>query len=288
MDLNSVDMFVAVVQAGSFSGAAKKTGIPVATLSRRVNGLEKELGVRLMERSTRHLRLNEAGSILFDYAVRGLQELNAARLAIENREKELKGSLRLSLPPNFEPWWQLLQNFQTKYPNVDVDIFITERKVDLIEDGIDVALRVGDVYHQSTIGRQIATYRHLLVASPEYIKKYRMPRVPNDLLALRCASWNMKSGRCIWQLGDCDIEVQPFLQVNDFSQLKYLALQGQCITEIPPFLVKKEIANGQLISLLQNYPCPEYELNLLYPSRHNLSRIVRVYVEYCLEEIKLD
>lgn len=288
MDLNSVDMFVSVVQAGSFSGAAKKSGIPVATLSRRVSELEKELGVRLMERSTRHLRLNEAGNILFDYAVRGLQELSAAKLAIENREKELRGSLRLSLPPNFEPWWQLLQNFQLRYSNVNIEIFVTERKIDLIEDGIDVALRVGDVYHQSSVGRKIVAYRHLLVASPEYIRKFREPRLPDDLSELPCASWNMKLDKCVWQLGDSRIEIQPFLQVNDFSHLIYLALQGQCITEVPPFLVKKEIADGRLIPLLSDYPCPEVELSLLYPSRHQLSRIVRVYVDYCLQEIDIN
>jgi len=287
MDLNSVDMFVRVVQAGSFSGAARSSGIPVATLSRRVSELEKELGVRLLERSTRYLRLNEAGTILFDYAVRGLQELSAARLAIENREKELRGNLRLSVPPNFQPWWPLLQKFQLRYPNVNIEIFVTERKIDLIGDGIDVALRVGDAYHQSSVLRKVTTYRHILVASPAYIKEYGEPQFPEDLLERPCASWNMRSASCVWQLGDSKVEIPAFLQVNDFFHLIYLAVQGQCIIEAPPFLVSKELSSGQLIPVLSAYPCPLLDLNLLYPSRHQLSRIVQVYVNYCLEEFNL-
>ena len=105
MDLNSTKIFVHVVQKGSFTAAAAQLKVPIATVSRRVSELEKSLNVRLLERSTRHLRLTEAGATLFDYALRGLQEMDAGLLALQDKEAELKGCLRLSLPPHFKPWW---------------------------------------------------------------------------------------------------------------------------------------------------------------------------------------
>lgn len=283
MDLNSVNMFVSVIDAGSFSGAAKKTGIPVATVSRRISELEKQLGVRLMERSTRHLRLTQAGEILYEYADRGLQELNAAKLAIENRETELKGTLRLSLPPNFEPWWLLIQGFQDQYPNVEVEALVSERKFDMIENDIDVALRVGDVRHQTAIGRSLLSYRHILVASPAFIEKHGEPASPLALTDFPCAVWHMRSEKSVWRFKGKNVEIAPFLRVNDYSHLKWLVLQGHCITELPPFLAAQAIKDGTLVALLKPFPLPDYEVSLVYPSRQQLSRIVRVYIDYCLQ-----
>ncbi len=282
MDLNSVELFVRVVQKGSFSAASRFSGVPVATVSRRVNELERSLGVRLLERSTRRLRLTGAGSTLYDFVSRGLEEMDAGALALQNRESELKGTLRLSLPPNFEPWWELLKDFQAQYPHIELDIYATERKIDLIEDGIDVALRVGDLNYLSAIARKLIDYRHVLVATPQFIKTFGKPESPQDLLNFPCVAWSKKDSAIEWTLGDKKISITPAVRANDYPHMRYLALQNLYITEQPTFLVNELIAEKRLLHILPEYDLPQYSVNLLYQSRKQLSHIARAYIDFCI------
>lgn len=283
MDLNSVELFVKVVQKGSFSAASRTAGVPVATVSRRVSELEKSLGVRLLERSTRQLRLTGAGTTLYEFVSRGLQEMQAGELALQNRESELKGLLRLSLPPNFEPWWSLLKDFQLQFPLIEINVYTTERKIDLIEDGIDVALRIGDVIYQSAVARELTSYKHVLVATPEFIKTNGMPKSPQDLDNFPCVAWRNDEAEVEWSLGRDKIKFRPILKTNDYPHIMYMALQNKCITELPPFLASEHIANHRLIQLLPEYEFPEDRVSLLYPSRKQISRISRVYIDFCVE-----
>jgi DNA-binding transcriptional LysR family regulator len=139
--------FVGVVQAGSLSAAATRLGIPLPTLSRRIRDLERQLKVQLLERSARGAKLTDAGSRLYDHASRSIEALLEAEQAVVSDQARLKGRLRLSLPQTVEPWWELLAAFQRRYPDIQVYVYSTERRVDLIEDGIDVALRVGAIVH---------------------------------------------------------------------------------------------------------------------------------------------
>lgn len=281
MDLNSVELFVRVVQKGSFSAASRHTGVPVATVSRRVSELEKQLGVRLLERSTRQLRLTGAGSTLYEFVSRGLQEMDAGVLALQNRESELRGTLRLSMPPNFEPWWDLLIDFQKQFPLIELDIYATERKIDLIEDGIDVSLRIGDVVHLAAVARKIMDYRHVLVATPQFIKSFGQPKTPQELLDFTCAGWGKKDDLIEWVLAGEKIPIHASIRVNDYLHLRYLALQNLCITELPPFLVNELIAQKRLIQILPEYKFPQFTVSLLFQSRNQISRIARVYIDFC-------
>ena len=285
MDLNSVALFVRVVQKGGFSAASRHTGVPVATVSRRVSELERSLGVRLLERSTRQIRLTGAGASLYEFVSRGLDQMDAGVLALQDRESELRGSLRLSIPPNFEPWWALLRDFQKAYPLIELDIYATERKIDLIEDGIDVSLRIGDVLQLSAVARKLMDYRHLLVATPEFIQKYGQPESPQDLLNFPCAAWAKKDESIEWQLADEKISIQPAIRIraNDYLHMRYLALQNLCITELPPFLVNELIVNKRLVRILPEYDLPQDSISLLYQSRNHISRIARVYIDFCIE-----
>lgn len=282
MDLNSVELFVRVVQKGSFSAASRHTGIPVATVSRRISELERSLDVRLLERSTRHLRLTSAGSTLYEFVSRGLQEMDAGILALQNRESELRGTLRLSLPPNFEPWWELLKDFQEKFPFIELDIYATERKIDLIEDGIDVALRIGDVIYLSAVARKLMDYRHVLVATPLFVKTFGEPESPQDLSRFPCAAWTKKDDLVEWSLGSKKVLIQASIRANDYPHMRYLTLQHLCITEQPPFMVSELIAKKRLVKILPDYDFPQVSVNLLYQSRHQLSRIARVYIDFCI------
>ncbi|MEN8445674.1 MAG: LysR family transcriptional regulator [Cyanobacteria bacterium J06555_13] len=285
MDYNAVALFVRVVQYGSFSETARRTNIPVATVSRRIQELEKTLGVRLLERSTRHQRLTDAGTSFWQFANQGVEAFETGLATLDRNQVDLSGRLRLSLPPGFVPWRQLLQEFQALYPNVTVDVLVTERRVDLIEEGIDVALRIGDRKHQHIISQILGEYRHLLVASPSLLQKYCEPQSPKQLLQMPCASWKSPADTTVWQLGNQSIQIQPMLQVNDYLHLLELAKAGIYVTELPPFLAQAAIANGDLVHLLEDYPMPASELNLLYPSRRHLSRLVRTYIDFCSEWI---
>ncbi len=283
MDLDSVALFVEVVKAGSFSAAARHTRMPVATVSRRISELEKNLNIRLLERSSRHVRMTDAGAVLYEYAARGVEELHAGLLALENSQQELAGTLRLSIPPSFIPWRLLIQDFQLHYPNIKVEIHVTERRVDLVQDGIDVALRVGELMHDSVVARRLFKYRHMLVASPKLLANYVPLQEPMQLLNIPCACWNNRVNAPTWNLGGKDYPIRPYLQVNDYLHLQALALRGDCVTELPPFLAQPSIVEGTLQALLPGYPFPEHELYLLYPSRRQVSMLVKAYVNFCLQ-----
>lgn len=148
MDLNAIRMFVAVVQAGSLSAAANRLGTPLPTLSRRIRDLERQLKVQLLVRSARGTGLTDTGTRLYEHASRGIEALLEAEQAVVSDQARLKGRLRLSLPQTFEPWWDLLAVFRRRYPDIQIYVYSTERRLDLIEDGIDVTLRVGAVVHE--------------------------------------------------------------------------------------------------------------------------------------------
>lgn len=282
MDLNSARVFANVVAKGSFSSAAKTMGMPVATVSRRVAELESSLDARLLERSTRKLRLTEAGAVLYGFVSRGVEEMDAGLLALSEQSSNLQGRLRLSLPPSFEPMWKLLDTFQKLHANIEIDLFVSERRLDFIEDGIDAALRIGDVASQSAVARLLMHYRHRLVASPAFLEGSSIT-LPQDILTHRCVAWCQKNQTLHWHLGNEKVTINPFIRANDYLHMRYLVLNHQGITELPPFLCDEPIACGALVEVLPDYPMPEQQVNLVYPSRKSVSRITRVFIDFCVE-----
>lgn len=288
MDLNAAALFVKVVRYGSFSETARRTNIPVATVSRHIKQLEADVGFRLLERSTRHLRLTDAGASFLDYASQGVEAFESGLSALDHHDIELSGKLRLSFPNGFLPCRKLLKDFQTRYPNVCIELLATERKVDLIEDGIDVALRIGGRKDNIAVLQKLGLYRHLLVASPNLLEKHLVPQQPKDLLNLPCVAWRETAQSNIWHLGNETLQIHPFFQVNDYLHLLELALADTCVTELPPFLARPYIQSGQLVRLLENYPLPACELNLIYPSRKQMSRLVKTFIDFCCSDAALN
>ena len=202
MDLNATQMFVAAVQAGSLSAGAARLNLPLPTLSRRIRQLEQELQVQLLERSARGIALTDAGTRLYEHASRGLEALAEGEDAVRSDQARLKGRLRVSLPPAFEPWWAMLRAFQQQYPEIQLSVYTTERRVDLVQDGIDVALRVGAIVDESMVARRVVSYRHVLVAAPALLERLGEPRSVDDLHRFPCAVWAADpSTRGIWRLG---------------------------------------------------------------------------------------
>lgn len=282
MDLDAVRMFVAVVQAGSLSAAAVRLGIPLPTLSRRIRELEQQLKVQLLERSRSGAKLTDAGARLYEHASRGIEVLIEAEQAVKSDQARLKGRLRLSLPQSFEPWWDLLAAFQRRYPDIQIHVYTTERRVDLIEDGIDVALRVGAIVHETMVARRVLAYRHVLVASPRLLKRFGMPTHPSALHRFPCGIWTSSIDvPARWQLGEHVVELKAALSTNDYHHLCSRALEGDVVTELPPFLAAAAIRKKRLVPLLPQHPLPEQPINLLYPSHRHPSTIVRTYLDFC-------
>lgn len=282
LNLNNARIFAQVVAKGSFSAASRELGMPIATVSRRMTELEETIGIRLIERSTRKLRLTDAGAILYEYVSRGVEEMDAGLLALNENEAQIKGRLRLSLPPSFEPMWKLLDNYSDLYPNVDIDVFVSERRLDFIEDGIDIALRVGEVASETAVARHLLLYRHKLVATPEFLTQNSISK-PEDLHAVKVAAWAKHNQVIKWQLGDETINITPYFRTNDYLNVRYMALQGKCITELPPFFHQTYLASGELVEVLPDFPMPEQSVQLVYPSRKSVSRITRVFIDYCVK-----
>ena len=282
MDLNATRMFVAVVQAGSLSAAATRLGTPLATLSRRMRDLERQLRVQLLERSARGTKLTDAGARLYEHASRGIEALLEAEQAVVSDQARLKGRLRLSLPQTFEPWWDLLAAFQRRYPEIDVYVYSTERRMDPIEDGIDVALRVGAIVHEAMVARHVLSFRNILVASPKLVERFGVPDKPDALHRFPCAVWASRVDvPARWELGGHVVEPKAALSTNDYHHLCCRALGGDVVTELPPFLAAAPIRERRLVPLLPLFPLPEWSINLLYPSHRHQSTIVRTYLDFC-------
>jgi DNA-binding transcriptional LysR family regulator len=286
MDLNATQMFVGVVQAGSLSAAALRMGIPLPTLSRRIRELERELKVQLLERSARGTRLTDAGARLYEHASRGIDAFVEAEHAVRSDQARLRGRLRLSLPTAFEPWWELLAAFQRQYREIQLSVYTTDRRVDLAQDGIDVALRVGVIMHEAMVARRLLIYRHMLVASPALLERLGVPSSLEELYHFPCAVWCRDANSLgTWRLGEQIFEPKAVLTTNDYLHLRSRALAGDVITELPPFLAAQPIRNGELCTVLADHPMPEQQVNLLYPSHRNPSSIVRAYLDFCQKQM---
>ncbi len=199
-DLNALLIFSAVAEARSFSEASRRLGKPVSTVSRRVAELEDQLGVRLLERSTRSLRLTDVGAEVLDYAQQTVEVSDAVESLVSNRLTEVTGALRLSCPPSVADSLiaPLISAFQASYPAVRVHVMVTDRYIDHISEGIDLALRVGPLQDSSLMARKVLRYRHRLVASPGYLAQHKEPRRPQDLSKHRLLAFSFWSDRSKW------------------------------------------------------------------------------------------
>lgn len=295
-DLNAMALFARVAEHRSFSEASRRAGVPVSTVSRKIAKLERDLGVRLLERSTRRLRLTEIGEEYYAYCTRAMQELDAGALMIGERRDEVSGLLRLSVPPSLERCLivPLVAGFQARYPKARLRLWVTHRKLNLIEDGVDLAFRVGELRDEGLISRRLLTYRHILLAAPGYLAKAGAPRNPGALDGHRLiafadwfaeARWTfIKNGRSKTR------QVQSTIAVNDYNAVAAAAEAGLGIAELPAFMARPALQAGRLAEVLPGwdfspFAVPEIVLSAVYPSNRNLPRLVRLFLDHCVENI---
>jgi len=282
MDLNAVKLFVQAAEAGSISEAARRTGVPLPTFSRQLRKLEDDLGMRLLDRGPKGLALTPAGNQLVSDAQLALASLAQAEQRLHDASG-VAGRLRISMPPHLEPLWQLFRAFGRRYPAVTFDVFVTDRRVDLVADGIDVALRVGELGTAGYVGRTLARYRHRLVASPKFLSAHPLT-APLDLTSVPCACWR-SPGPTAWQLGDTNVELEPVLVTNDYLHLLRLAETGDVVTEVPPFLAARGLEQRRLVEPLPEHPLPENPMRALVVERRSMSPLVRQFLDYASENV---
>ena len=287
-DLNALVVFAKVVEAKSFSEAARRLGMPVSTVSRRVAELEDQLGVRLLDRSTRNLRLTDLGSEVLEHAQRSAEASEAVQNIVSNRQSSVSGTLRLSAPPNISDTLlsPLVNAFQASYPNIRVQILIAERFIDLIGDGVDIAFRLGALKDSSLVARRILTYRHQLVASPDYLKGCEAPERPRDLLGHRLIAfsyWRPESRWTFVHVNGRDEETltfQPHLSMNDFAGLTPTLIAGGGIGDLPPVVQPELMRDGRLVEVMPKWRFRTQDLSLVHLGNRNMQRSVRLFKEF--------
>jgi DNA-binding transcriptional LysR family regulator len=287
-DLNALVVFAKVVEAKSFSEAARRLGMPVSTVSRRVAELEDQLGVRLLDRSTRNLRLTNLGSEVLEYAQRSAEASEAVQSIVSNQQSNVIGMLRLSAPPNISDTLltPLVSAFQASYPNVRVRILVAERFVDHINDGVDIAFRLGALKDSSLVARRILTYRHQLVASPDYLKTCKAPEKPRDLLDHRLIAFSYWRPESRWTFihvngkGQETLSFQPHLSMNDFAGLTPALLAGGGIGDLPPIVQPELMRDGRLVEVMPRWRFPTQDLSLVHLGNRNMLRPVRLFKDF--------
>lgn len=289
-DLNEMAIFVHVVEAGSFTGAAKNLGLPKSTVSRKITQLEERLGIRLIQRTTRSLRLTDTGNAYYNHCARILSEIEEANIAVTQMQSTPTGTLRITAPVLFGSTVlsSLVADYMEQHPQVSIDMVLSDQKLDLVQEGIDIAFRIGQLEDSSLIGRHLGDVHAMLCASPEYLKRHGTPNHPQDLsehTLLSTPEWTS------WSLVGPDeketsIQVKPRLQVNDFASLYTLALSGVGIAPLPMLIAASGIRSTNLVPVLCDWPFENSPIHALYPSNRHLSAKVRSFVDFVIESVR--
>jgi DNA-binding transcriptional LysR family regulator len=289
IDKNAMALFVKVVENNSFSKAARREGVPVSTVSRKIMDLEKALDVRLLERSTRKLRLTEIGQDYFERCRLGLDEFEAANLLITDQQKEVSGRLRISVPPSLSDIIivPMVEGFQKQYPKVIVQCLVTDRRVDHFSDGVDLSLRVGELTDSSLVSRRLLRYRSVLVASPDYLEKAGMPKHPSELPVHGLVAFSRWDTTVRWDLKKGEkterVTIQPQIAINDYSGIQRAVIDGLGISEIPSIICGPALKDGRLVEVMPEWQFAPTMIAAIYPSNRNLSRVVRLFRDFCIE-----
>lgn len=289
IDLNALLIFARVAESGSFSEAARRAATPVSTISRRVAELEEQLGLRLFERSTRSLRLTDIGAEILEQARRGAEVGEAVDSIVSNRLSEVRGTLRLSAPPNISEnlLAPLIGAFRAAYPAVEVQVLVADRHVDHISEGIDLALRLGPFADSSLVTRPLLRYRHRLVASPDYLEGRRAPTHPNELSdhpLLAFAYWSQQYRWTLERDGISEtVSFRPQVTMNDFMGLATLLAAGGGIGELPPIVAPTFFASGRLVEVMPQWRFPTRDLSIVHLGNRHMSRPVRMFRDFALQ-----
>ena len=296
--LTGIRLFNKVAETGSFSEAGRQLGLAPSSVSRQVNALEEALGTRLLNRTTRNLHLTEAGELYYERTHRILAEIEDANLAVSELQEEPRGTLRINIPVVFGRRYiaPTLPEFLERYPEVRVELQVTDHYVDLIEDGADLAIRIGGLTNASFIARKLVSIRRVLVASPAYLERHGAPTTPEDLADHNCLQFRVHPGETVWELvgeeGTVKVRVGGNMVSNNVEAINTAMLNGGGIALLPTWVTGKDVQRGDAVVLLPGYrpdrPDMEAAAYAVYPYNRNLSAKVRAYIDFIAEKFRTE
>ena len=293
-DLNDMVFFAEVVDRGGFAAAGRSLGVPKSRLSRRISELEARLGVRLLQRTTRKLSLTEAGEIYHRHCIAIREEAEAADEAVARVQSEPRGTVRVTCPVTLAQTTlgPILPRFIAAHPHVRLEVQVTNRVVDLVQEGVDVALRVRSNLDDSgsLVAKNLGLTSFVLVASPALLERVGKPGSLEDLRLVPTVAMSALDGRASWPLvgpGGSDFELQhrPVYAVDDLLMLKSAVLQGTGMTALPDYMCMNEIRLGLLIPVLPGWAPPTMQVLAVFPSRRGMVPAVRRFLDFLGENI---
>jgi DNA-binding transcriptional LysR family regulator len=293
--ISLIRSFVRVVEAGSFTAVATERNTSQPTISRQIAALEEHLGCLLFQRTTRSLTLTDDGRVFYDHALRSLESLNEAEGAVGRRKGKPSGTLRLACAVVFGRLHVVprLPRFLARYPDLSVDLVMNDGFTDLIEEGIDLAIRVGDIRDPGLIARRIGTTRRVVVATPDYLARRGTPHTPQDLSDHDCIVYSRLAAGANWTFDTADgainVPVSGRIRVNSTEGVRAAVLAGVGIAYVPVWhFIDREIETGRLVRLLPDHEPHPQPISAVYPSRRFLSPRVRTMINFLADEFALD
>ncbi len=284
--LDGIAAFARVVDSGSFSAAARRLNVSKSAVSAHVQRLEERLGVRLLNRTTRRLSVTEAGAAYYRHCARILAEAEAAEQAASALQREPRGTLRVSAPDSFG-WMHVapaVPAFLKRYPNLAVDIKLSAAYVNLVDEGLDLAIRIGVLEDSALVVRKLAPSRQVLCAAPAYLKDRGMPQTPDDLVSHNCLCADLLSWGDEWRLagkrGEVRVPVSGSFRSNNAEMLRTAALDGVGIAALPTWAVAEQLRSGMLRRVLTAWEAPVSTIYAVYPGNRLMSMKVRAFVDH--------
>ncbi len=285
--LEAMSVFAAVVQRGSFTAAAKALGVPKSTVSRRIAELEAELAVTLLHRTTRRVRTTELGKVFFDGCQRVLDEARATEARLHEHRGEPRGLLRASTNPLFARMLlgKVCVDYLARWPETSLEIVASERNVALVEEGFDVAIRVGPLHEPDLVARKLAPAARAICGSPAYLARRGVPKGPGDLADHECIN-KRPTWRLIGPGGPVEVAVDGRLSISDLTATRDAVLGGAGLAQLPMVLVRDDLAAGRLVAVLEPWTRrASTHVYAVYPAANRNSPNVRAFLEVLVEHL---
>jgi DNA-binding transcriptional LysR family regulator len=291
MRWDGISEFVYVAEHESFTRAAKELGISTAQVSRQISALEKRLNIKLLYRTTRKVSLTEEGRVFYQHCRGVLDGLDAAEQAVSNLQSKPQGRIKLTAPVTYgeQQLLPLINDFMVQYSDIEVTAFLSNQKIDLVDGGYDLAIRIGKLSDSTMMAKKLSRRTNFVCAAPAYLEKYGTPHSLSDLSQHNCLLGTRDYWHFIENGKNADKEknlrVSGTVQYNSGHSLVDAALKGLGIVQLPDYYVQKYLASGELVSLLDNYREPEESIWAIYPHNRHLSPKIRLLVDYLAERL---
>jgi DNA-binding transcriptional LysR family regulator len=284
---HAITAFAKVVETGSFVRAAERLDVSVSAVSRHVAELEAHLDARLLNRTTRRLSLTESGRIFYERCVQLLADLEEAEQSAGAGTIRPRGTLRLTCGTTFgaRHLAPAIAEFIMRYPEMHLDVELSDRTTDLVDEGFDAAVRIGAIGSQNLVGRKIGETRLVCCASPSYLERHGEPKQPEDLDKHACLTYEYSPGRNVWpfrdrQGNDRSVKIAGPVHANSGRFLEALAVAGVAIVIEPDFIVGPDVRAGRLVPILRGFESTLANIYVVYPSRRHLSAKVRAFADF--------